>query len=135
MHLVRHLRRAPYESPAAPMSNNATDFVFSTGSKYARIIRSQVEIRCTLVLREWTGRRTLFLPARNCKLVVQSFAASDDTTTGTGGRERARETGKLQMERKKETPFCTCITLLSLPSLHDSRLRREISLCDVLSTT
>ena len=103
MHLVRHLRRAPYESPAAPMSNNATDFVFSTGSKYARIIRSQVEIRRTLLLREWTGRRTLFLPARNCKLVVQSFAASDDTTTGTGGRERARETGKLQMERKKES--------------------------------
>ena len=60
-----------------------------------------------LVLREWTGRRTLFLPARNCKLVVQSFAASDDTKTGTGGRERARGTGKLQMGRKKETPFCT----------------------------
>ena len=56
-----------------------------------------------LVLRERTGRRTLFLPARNCKLVVQSFAASDDTTTGTGGRERARGTGKLQMGRKKES--------------------------------
>ena len=56
-----------------------------------------------LVLRERTGRRTLFLPARNCKLVVQSFAVSDDTTTGTGGRERARGTGKLQMGRKKES--------------------------------
>ena len=56
-----------------------------------------------LVLRERTGRRTLFLPARNCKLVVQSFAASDDTTTGTGGRERARGTGKLKMGRKKES--------------------------------
>ena len=56
-----------------------------------------------LVLRERTGRRTLFLPARNCKLVVKSFAASDDTTTGTGGRERARGTGKLKMGRKKES--------------------------------
>ena len=27
MHLVPHLRGAPYESPAAPMSNNATDSV------------------------------------------------------------------------------------------------------------
>ena len=25
MHLIRHMRRTPYESPAAPMSNNATD--------------------------------------------------------------------------------------------------------------
>ena len=56
-----------------------------------------------LVLREWTSGRTLFLRTRNCKLVVQSFAASDDTTTGTGGRERARGTGKLQMGRKKES--------------------------------
>ena len=56
-----------------------------------------------LVLREWTGRRTLFLPARNCKLVVQSFAASDDTTMGTGSRERARGTGKLKMGREKES--------------------------------
>ena len=26
-HLIRHMRRTPYESPAAPMSNNATDSV------------------------------------------------------------------------------------------------------------
>ena len=25
MHLIGHMRRTPYESPAAPMSNNATD--------------------------------------------------------------------------------------------------------------
>ena len=79
-----------------------------------------------LVLRERTGRRTLFLPARNCKLVVQSFAASDDTTTGKGGQGTSKGNGKIKNgkkkreSKKKETPFCTCITLLSLPSLHDS---------------
>ena len=26
-HLIRHMRRTPYESAAAPMSNNATDCV------------------------------------------------------------------------------------------------------------
>ena len=56
-----------------------------------------------LVLGEWMGGRTLFLPARNCKLVVQSSATSDDTKTGTGSRERARGTGKLKMGRKKES--------------------------------
>ena len=25
MHSIRHMRKTPYESPAAPMSNNATD--------------------------------------------------------------------------------------------------------------
>ena len=93
-----------------------------------------------LVLREWTSGRTLFLRTRNCKLVVQSFATSDDTTMGTGSRERARGTGKLKMGRKKESRrkkrhHFVGITLLFLPSLHDSWQRREISLCDVLSTT
>ena len=27
MHLVRHMRRVPYESVAAPVSNNAADLV------------------------------------------------------------------------------------------------------------
>lgn len=54
-----------------------------------------------LVLREWTGRRTL--SGACAALVVQSFAASDDTTMGTGSRERARGTGKLKMGRKKES--------------------------------
>ena len=32
MHLIRHMRRMPYESPAAPMSNNATDPVEPQGA-------------------------------------------------------------------------------------------------------